>query len=61
MVKVHESQFSYVVFMAQQIIGIVGSQIEAERAFNIASICTNMCWSRLGIENLEMLMNMYKN
>ncbi len=42
MVKVHESQFSYVTFVARQILGIVGSQIEAKKAFNIAGICTNM-------------------
>jgi hypothetical protein len=29
--KAHESQFSYVVFVVQQILWIVGSQIEAER------------------------------
>jgi hypothetical protein len=61
MVKPHESQFSYVVFVAQQILGIVGSQIEVERSFNIVDICTNMRWSKLGIENLKMLMNIYKN
>jgi hypothetical protein len=39
--KAHESQLSYVVFVALQILRIVGSQIEAERVFNIVSICTN--------------------
>jgi hypothetical protein len=41
MVKVHESQISYVTFVARQILGIVGSQIEAKKV-NIASICTNI-------------------
>jgi hypothetical protein len=39
----------------------VGSQIEAKRVFNIADICTNLQHSWLGIENLEMLINIYKN
>jgi hypothetical protein len=47
--KVHESQFSYVVFVARYILGIVGSQIEGERVFNIVGICTNMQWSIWGI------------
>jgi uncharacterized membrane protein len=29
-------------FVAQQILQIVGSQIEVERVFNIINICTNM-------------------
>ncbi len=37
------------------------SQIEAERIFSIASICTNLQHSWLGIENLEMLISIYKN
>jgi len=48
-VKVHESKFSYIVFVVRQIIRIVGSQIEAESVFNIAGIYTNMQRSRLGI------------
>jgi len=38
----------------------VGFQIEAERVFNIASICTNLQHSWLAIENLEMLISIYK-
>ncbi len=37
--KTHES---YLVFVAPQILGIVGSQIEAKRVFNIVGTCTNM-------------------
>ncbi len=44
-----------------KILGIVGFQIEVERVFNIASICTNVQRFRLGIDNLEMLVNIYKN
>jgi len=50
--KVHESQFSYVVFVA--------FLVEGERVFNIADICTNMRWSIWGIQNLEILVNIYK-
>jgi len=59
--KTHEVQFSHVGFVAQQILGIVGSQIEAKRVFSIAGICTNLQHFWLGIENLDMLINIYKN
>ncbi len=39
--RVHEVQFSYVGFVAWQILGTVGSQIEAQKVFYVASICTN--------------------
>ncbi len=51
----------YVGFVARKILGIVGSQIEAKKVFNIAGICTNLCCSRLGMENLDILINIYKN
>jgi hypothetical protein len=38
--RAHEVHYSYVGFVAQHILGIVGSQIEVERVFSIASICT---------------------
>lgn len=38
----------------------IGSQIEGERVFNIVCICTNMQWSIWGIQNLEMLVSIYK-
>jgi hypothetical protein len=59
--KGHESQFSYVLFVAQQILGIYGSQVEVERVFNIVDICIIMQQSKLGTENLEMFENIYKN
>ncbi len=48
-------------FVVHQILGIVGSQIEAEKVFNIASIYTNLRHSRLGTKNLEMFISIYKN
>jgi hypothetical protein len=33
--KVHETQFLYVSFITQQILGIVGSQIEAKKFFRV--------------------------
>jgi hypothetical protein len=59
--NVHEVHLLYVGFIAWQIIGFIDSQIEVERIFNIASICTNLWCLYLGIENLEMLINIYKN
>jgi hypothetical protein len=53
--------YSYVGFVAQQILGIVGSQIEVEFFFNIATICMNLPQSWFGMDNLEMLINIYKN
>jgi len=32
-----------------------------KKVFNIAGICTNLCCSRLGMENLDILINIYKN
>jgi len=58
--RAHEVHFSYVVFVAQQIWGIIGFQIEAKKVFNITSICTNLKRSQLSMDNLEMLINIYK-
>jgi hypothetical protein len=59
--RAQEGHFSYVGFLVRQILGIVGSQIEVERVFSIASICTNLHHSRLGTESIEMLISIYKN
>jgi hypothetical protein len=40
--RAHEVHYSYVGFVAQQILGIVGSQIEVQRVFSIVNICTNL-------------------
>jgi len=40
--KTHEVQFSYIGFVAQQILKIVGSQIKAKWVFSIADICINL-------------------
>ncbi len=39
----------------------MGFQIEVEKVFNIANICTNLQYSHLGIDNFEMLTSIYKN
>ncbi len=59
--RAQEGHLSYVGFIAHQILGIVGWQIEVDRVFNIASICMNLHCSRLGTKNLEMFINIYKN
>ncbi len=59
--RTHEVHFSYVGFIARQIMGIVGFQIEAKRVFSIASICTNLWHFYLGMDNFQMLINIYKN
>jgi hypothetical protein len=40
--RTHKVQFSYVGFVARQILGIVGSQIEAKRVLKFTDICTNL-------------------
>ncbi len=59
--KPKRGHLSYVKFVACQILGIVGSQIEVERVFNIVGIYMNLCRSRLGTKNLEMIISIYKN
>jgi hypothetical protein len=58
--KAHEQHFSYVAFIVQQALGIVGSQI-VEKIFNIVNICTNLRHSQLGMDNFEILIIIYKN
>ncbi len=59
--RTQEGHLLYVKFVACQILEIVGSHFEVERVFNITCIYMNLCCSRLGSENLEMLINIYKN
>jgi hypothetical protein len=40
--KTHEMKSSYVGFIAQQVLGIIGLQIEACKVFNIVGIHTNL-------------------
>ncbi len=40
--KSHELQFSNISFVARQILGILGFQIETERIFNIARVLTRL-------------------
>jgi hypothetical protein len=42
-------------------LGIIGSQIQAKWVFSIAGICTNLQHFQLGMDNFEMLINIYKN
>jgi hypothetical protein len=45
--KLHEGQISYVVFVVQQILMVVKSQIKA-KVFNIVIICTNIQYFPIG-------------
>ncbi len=40
-------------FLARQVLGIIGSQIETKRIFNIVSVITNLQRFWLGIDNLD--------
>jgi uncharacterized membrane protein len=57
----HQAQFPHVALVAQQILVIVGSQIEIEQIFNLAGVITNLQWSRIGIDNLHRLIMITKN
>ncbi len=57
----HESMFPTVGFLAQQILGIVGSQIETKRIFSLVGIFTNLRRYHLQTENLEKLIFVSKN
>jgi hypothetical protein len=59
--RTQDKHFSYVKFVARQILEIVGLHIEAEKIFNITYIYMSLHCSRLGTKNLEMLINIYKN
>jgi len=57
----HEQWFPNLTYVAQQEMGIVGSQIEIERIFSMAKVITSLkrCWLR--IENLDKLVLIMKN
>ncbi len=43
----------------QQILGIIGSQIETKCIFSLVGILTNLRWCKLQIDNLEKLIFVY--
>ncbi len=47
--------------LAKQILAILGSQIEIEQIFNIVGVFTSLRKCRLGVENLDSLVMIYKN
>jgi hypothetical protein len=57
----HEQQFSNLTYLAQQVMGIVGSQIETKRIFNMVGVITSLKRCQLGIENLDKLVTIMKN
>jgi hypothetical protein len=59
--RAQRGHFSYVGFVARQILGIAGPKIEVQKVFSIARICMNLHCSRLGTKNLEMFISIYKN
>ena len=46
--------------MARQILAIRGSQIETERIFSIARVLTGLRRCRLGLDNLDSLIMIFK-
>jgi hypothetical protein len=57
----HETPFSNVQFLAHQLLGIVRSQIETKRIFNITSVTTSLHQSKLKNENLQHFLMIAKN
>jgi hypothetical protein len=48
-------------FLAQQILGVIGSQIEIEITFSLVGILTNLKRCHLQIDNLKKLTSVNKN
>jgi hypothetical protein len=59
--KIHETWFPNVFFVVQQFLGVLGSQIEIDRIFNIIGVLTNFWCCKLGIDNLDKLVMIVKN
>jgi hypothetical protein len=59
--RIHESQFPNMGFLAKQILGILGSQIEIERVFSLASVLTTLRHCHLQMENMDQIIMMVKN
>ncbi len=57
----HESTFPTIGFLAQQILRIVGSQIETSKILSLSDIFTNLRRCHLQSENLEKLIFVSKN
>jgi hypothetical protein len=55
MVGKHKTMFPIVSFLTHQILGIVGSQIEMQKIFLLASILTKLMRCHLQLNNLERL------
>ncbi len=56
----HKSLFLTMAFLALQILGIVGSQIETERIFSLVGIFTNLRKCRLLPNNLDKIILLIK-
>jgi hypothetical protein len=59
--KKHECQYPNVGFLARQILGILGSQIETKCIFSIVGVLPNLRCYRLGFDNLDALVMICKN
>jgi hypothetical protein len=51
--QTHEAQFPNVNFLAKQIFGILGSQIEIKRVFNLVKVLIALRCCHLQMENLD--------
>jgi hypothetical protein len=61
MVGKHKTMFPTIGFLTHQILGIVGSQIEMQKIFLLASIFTKLRKCHLQLNNLERLIFVRKN
>ncbi len=57
----HEAMFPIVGFLAPQILGIIGSQIETERIFSLVGILINLRRCCLPTKNFKKLIFVNKN
>jgi len=56
----HESLFPTVAFLAHQILGIIGSQIETKINFSLVRIFTNLKRCHLQLDNLDKIILLVK-
>ncbi len=57
----HEKKFPNVAFMAKHILGILWSQIETKRIFNLVRVLIALWRCHLQVENLDRIMTIVKN
>lgn len=59
--KEHQAKFKAIFFLAHQIMGIPGSQIKTKGIFSMVGVLCALHMCKLGMENLDAMVLIYKN